>query len=337
MKSFIKKHLSKLLVGLVAILALWVVILVTPINGYLSLSGIYNLPIPEEAATYSIDPEKGYYLEKMSEGVYFVSSHSHNTMFIEAKESVIVIDALPSLGEKYLNAIRTVTDKPVNHIIYSHNHNDHIGAAHIFGDNIEIIAHDITAQKLAHAKDPNRPIPTITFENDTILKIGGRTIELAYYGAAHSPGNIAIYLPDEKVLCVIDIAFPKWVPVHEFAVAEDLEAYFGIYEKILAYDFTHFVGGHAHLGSYQDIVDQRNYVFDIKKSAAEVFATVDFAGLGEKAAGIPNQYVGVNFGLNKMACDCEKKVVDKWGEKLAGVDVFTRSHCLKMIFNEATE
>ena len=30
MKSFIKKHLSKLLVGLVAILALWVVILVTP-------------------------------------------------------------------------------------------------------------------------------------------------------------------------------------------------------------------------------------------------------------------------------------------------------------------
>lgn len=334
MKSFIQKHFSKIVI---AILATWVLVLITPAKGYLKLTGIFNAPIPDGAEPHDVDPEKGYYLEEISDGVYFVSSFSHNTVFVEAQESVIVIDALPSLGEKYLDAIREVTDKPVSHMIYSHSHHDHIGSAHVFGDDIEIIAHEATKTKLLHANDPDRPIPTLTFDTTYALEVGGRTIELTYYGAAHNPGNIVIYLPNEKVLTMIDIAFPRWVPIHEFAIAEDVGEYFTIYEKLLAYDFTHFIGGHARLGSYQDVVDQRDYVFDVKKSAGQVINKAAFAEVGKKTAGLPNQYLGVKFGLDQLASDCEKRVVDKWGDKLVGADVFTNSHCFKMLFNEVTE
>ncbi len=337
MKSFVKKHQTKLLITVVAILAIWITVLSTPLNGYLSLTGIYNLPMPEESKAPTIDPEKGYHLEEIRDGVYFVSSYSHNTMFVVADSSVIVVDALPSLGEKYLEAIREVTDKPVSHMIYSHSHDDHIGSADIFGDQVEIIAHKITTEKLLETKDLSRPVPTVTFYNDTTLVIGGKTIDLAYYGAAHNPGNIAIYLPKEKVLTMIDIAFPKWVPIHEFAIAEDIGAYYDVYDKLLAYDFTHFIGGHAVLGSYQDVVDQREYVHDIRQSAIEVYEKINITELGERSAKTPNVYATLDFGLNKMACECEKSVVDKWGGKLAGVDVFTKSHCFRMIFNEMTE
>ena len=124
-----KKHLTKILVAIIAILAIWIAVLVSPANDFLSLTGLYHLPIPEEAQSHPVDPEKGYYLEEIAEGVYFITGWSHNTMFVVAEESVIVLDAPPSIGDAYLDAIREVTDKPVSHMIYSHSHDDHIGSA----------------------------------------------------------------------------------------------------------------------------------------------------------------------------------------------------------------
>ena len=58
---------------------------------------------------------------------------------------------------------------------------------------------------------------------------------------------------------------------------------------------------------------------------------------GERGAQTPNIYVSVDFGLNQMASMCEEEVVDKWQTVLAGVDVFTHSHCLRMVFHAMTE
>ena len=48
------------------------------------------------------------------------------------QEGVIVVDAPPSIGENILAAIAEVTDEPITHVIYSHSHADHIGAAGIY-------------------------------------------------------------------------------------------------------------------------------------------------------------------------------------------------------------
>ena len=38
-----------------------------------------------------------------------------------------------------------------------------------------------------------------------------------------------------------------------------------------------------------------------------------------------------------MAGKCEQEVVEKWGGRLAGVDVFTHSHCMRMVFHALTD
>lgn len=331
-----KKHLTRILVAIIVILAIWIAILVSPINDFLSLTGLYHLPIPEDAKAQPVAPEKGYYLEEIAEGVYFITGWSHNTMFVVAEESVIALDAPPSIGEAYLDAIREVTDKPVSHLIYSHSHDDHIGSADIF-ENVTIIAHEITAEILEDKNDPSRPVPAVTFDQTYTLDVGNKLIELAYYGPAHAPGNIVVYLPREKVLTMIDIAFPEWIPIHEFAIAEDIDAYFNIYDILLAYEFTHFIGGHANLGSYEDVKNQRDYAIDIKESAADALKTVDFTQVGERAANSRNTYVTVNFGFDRMASQCEQKVIEKWKGILAGVDIFTYSHCMRMVFHALTD
>ncbi|WP_455873700.1 hypothetical protein [Rhizobium yanglingense] len=50
--------------------------------------------------------------------------------------------------------------------IYSHWHTDHIGAASVFGPDVEIVAHDITRELLERFPDPNRPVPTLTFDKE---------------------------------------------------------------------------------------------------------------------------------------------------------------------------
>ena len=76
-----------------------------------------------------IIPEKGYLVEEIRDNLYWVTDGSYNTMFLVTDEGVVAIDAPPSIGQNYLNAIAEVTDKPITHVIYSHAHLDHIGAS----------------------------------------------------------------------------------------------------------------------------------------------------------------------------------------------------------------
>src|SRR5690606_14694998 len=39
-----------------------------------------------------------------------------------------------------------------------------------------------------------------TFENDTVFKVGGRSIETFYPGEGHTKDNIVLWVKDEKVL-----------------------------------------------------------------------------------------------------------------------------------------
>src|SRR3546814_17073101 len=115
------------------------------------------------------------------------------------------MDAAPTLGENRLAAIEAVTDKPITHLIYSHWHSDHIGAASMYGPDVKIIAHELTKELLERFPDPQRPIPHATFAKELTLDIGGVKLELSYKGANHCPGNIFIYAPAHKVLTKIAI------------------------------------------------------------------------------------------------------------------------------------
>jgi len=87
-----------------------------------------SAPLPETTKGPQIDYSKGYLVEEIRDGLYWVTDGAYNTIFLTTGQGVIVVDAPPSIGENYLNAIAEVTEEPITHVIYSHTHNDHIGA-----------------------------------------------------------------------------------------------------------------------------------------------------------------------------------------------------------------
>jgi hypothetical protein len=54
--------------------------------------------------------------------------------------------------------------------------------------------------------------PTVTFSDKYTVRVGKQVLELSYHGNAHEPGNIFIYAPAQRVLMVVDVAFPGWMP-----------------------------------------------------------------------------------------------------------------------------
>jgi len=224
-----------------------------------------------------------------------------------------------------------VTDEPITHVIYSHTHKDHIGAASLYPRGVTIIAHEDTAAHLAAKNDPDRPVPTQTFSDSMTLKVGSQTLQLDYRGVNHEPGNIFIHAPDQRVLMLVDVVFPGWSPFQDLALAESVDGFLAAHEQILDYDFDHFIGGHLNRwGTREDVEIQQAYFNDIVEAAGKANGAMDFgAAYGEAAArgGGNNPWAIFKILLDKVAQQCADEVMAKWGDRLGGVDVFTFDHC----------
>ena len=248
-----------------------------------------EVQLPEAAKGPAIPP-KGYLVEEIRDHLYWVTDGSYNTMFLVTDKGVVAVDAPPSLGQKYLRAIAEVTDKPVNYMIYSHAHIDHIGAAGLFPKSITVLAQDETARELQSAKAVAKnvtmvpPIPTITFSKNYTLEIGNQTLKLDYHGTNHLPGNIFIYAPKQKVLMLVDIVFPGWVPFPYLAIAKDTAGFIKAHDIALEkYDFDTLVGGHlTRLGTRNDVIVQKEFVADLENAATKANQEVLFSKVAQQ-------------------------------------------------------
>jgi len=286
--------------------------------------------IPDAARGPEIDFSKGYLVEEIKDGLYWVTDGAYNTMFLTTGQGVIAVDAPPSIGQNYLSAIAEVTEESITHVIYSHTHNDHIGSASIFPDDAVYIAHQDAADTLAQRNDPNRPVPTVTFEDKYTLEVGSQKLELEYNGPMHEPGNIFIYAQQQKVLMAVDLVFPGWTPFKDLAMAHDVPAFLAAPDKILEYDFDVFIGGHlTRLGTVDDVMIQQEYFQDIQKSAAKANQEVSFMEIGQEV-GFENPWLVFQIYADTISQQCTDEIVPKWIDRLGGVDLFTYDHCWKV-------
>lgn len=182
-------------------------------------------------------------LKKVSEHTYYVQGipgvatdnegFISNAGFVVSDDSVIVFDALgtPSLGVKLLKLIRTVTDKPVTKVIVSHYHADHIYGLQAFKDlGAQIIApkgamdylNSPTAkQRLEERQFSLEPwvnektrlvAPDLIIDKTMKFKQGGLSFTLDVLGAAHSEGDLTLYVEPDRVLFSGDIIFEGRIP-----------------------------------------------------------------------------------------------------------------------------
>ena len=102
-------------------------------------------------------------------------------MFMVTSEGVVVIDPMNTAhSTEMLAAIRQVTELPVTHVMYSHNHWDHTGGAAVLGAKNVVARADAAAWIEANPKpDGSVVVPNIVWTGtEKRMEIGGVVFDL---------------------------------------------------------------------------------------------------------------------------------------------------------------
>lgn len=166
--------------------------------------------------------EKTISFNEIGPGVYaFTAEGDPNTGVIVGPESVVVIDAqaTPVMARTVVEKIRTVTDKPVKHVVLSHYHAVRVLGASGFKAS-DVIASRATREMIvergqedwdselgrfprlfrAAESVPGLTWPTLTFDRELSLWLGPREVRILQIGRGHTAGDTIAYVPDAGVV-----------------------------------------------------------------------------------------------------------------------------------------
>ena len=113
------------------------------------LSTLIALGAAGIAAQQAAQPQTAE-IQKVKDNLYMIKGGGGNTAaFITANGVVIVDTKLAGWGQRIMDKIRSVTDKPVTTIINTHTHGDHTGSNEFFPASVEIVAQENTKANMA--------------------------------------------------------------------------------------------------------------------------------------------------------------------------------------------
>jgi glyoxylase-like metal-dependent hydrolase (beta-lactamase superfamily II) len=291
------------------------------------------LPLPAQAKPPADDP-KGYRLQKVGKNGYVVIKGFVQATFVVTPKGVVLIDAPPAFGDKLAAAIKSVTNLPVTHVILTHSHFDHIGAATSF-TGAKLVAHALTAQVLSLYPDPKRPPPAITFPGKTYtLTVGGEKFQLIYPGTNHETGNIIVYVPSDKLAVMTDLVMPGWAPYRGWGNADYIPGILKAHDELLKLDFDTYVGGHVYrTGTRKDVEDSRAFFLDLWNTTKRAQGEVPFPSKLEPG----NAWAAQTVWFDQVATKVTAELVGRWKGRLAGVDTFTHDTVVAAIVSQSTD
>src|SRR5260221_4308233 len=237
-------------------------------------------PVPPSALGPALNAD-GYFVGRITDTLYWVTDSFYQAMFLTTRDGVVLTAPPPTIGHNLLRAIEAITTDngmagTVTHLVYSHSHADHIGASSLFGPDVIRIGQAENLRLLLRDDDPNRPPPTVTFEDRYVLEVGSEFLELAYHGPNVTPDNIFIHAPAHQTLMVVDILFPGSMPFKSLAIAQDIPGWIGAQQAAMSYPWTTLVAGHlGRLGSPAYGLTQIQDIADLPAGSRAAIASVD--------------------------------------------------------------
>ncbi len=166
-------------------------------------------------------------IEELTRGVWMIYAPIVNVVVIDTDEGLVLIDAgHAAAGPAILKLIRSVSDKPIHTVVYTHGHTDHAFGAWALleaGETPQIIATKQASERmqryvtmrghfakyLPQAVEimpktlDDLELPTVTFEKEYRFSVGGELIILRQH-RGETEGHLYAWLPERKLIAVGD-------------------------------------------------------------------------------------------------------------------------------------
>jgi glyoxylase-like metal-dependent hydrolase (beta-lactamase superfamily II) len=165
--------------------------------------------------------------QKLADGVWFLGGGSHNSLAVEFRDFMAVVDG-PLSEERSLAVIAEVQklapNKPVRYVVNTHHHFDHSGGLRTYvAEGATIITHqgnrafyeNVVFHPAARTLQPDRlslaPRAPVfeTVNQKYVLSDGVRTMDIhLVQGLGHAQGMLMAFLPKERILVNADLYSP---------------------------------------------------------------------------------------------------------------------------------
>jgi len=207
---------------------------------------------------------------ELSEGLYMLQGQGGfaggNMTLLTGSDGVILIDdALEPMAEKVIRAVEAHTRQPVDFLINTHVHGDHIGGnAALHETGATIITHDNIRQRMVADNAAKDALPEITFSDAVTFHLNGHTAHVFHVPHAHTDGDAVIHFPEVNVIASGDVLFNGLFPFIDLDGGGSVSGFIAAQEIILsmADTDTKIVSGHGPLGSKADLQTAHDMLAD---------------------------------------------------------------------------
>jgi cyclase len=221
-----------------------------------------------------------------------------NPSYVTTSDGVVVIDT-PQLPTRAV-AMREEAEShgPIRYVVNTEHHVDHIFGNYYFKGAGRVVHHrgvadnfmvptplldpfDYAAEAIpmsdpdgaglfpereVYFADPNRG--QIVFTGDLTLEVGDQTFELLHT-PGHTPGQIAVHVPGERVVFTGDTVFSE---VQTWVMASDVDQWIEALNTISRLDVDHVIPGHGPVTTLRYLQTQKAVLLEWKSMVASAVA-----------------------------------------------------------------
>ena len=170
-----------------------------------------------------------------------------NTTALVTNAGVVLVDDKFEVDHaNVMKQLKTFTSQPVKYVINTHYHGDHSGGnAKLQALGAQAVSSEKARERMVAGKQPG--LTDLTFDQRMHVRLGGKQVDLYYFGRSHTDGDIVALFPRHRVLAAGDMfAFGDRTPeLIDYAGGGSAKEWPATLDKALALTFDQVVPGHG--------------------------------------------------------------------------------------------
>ncbi len=204
--------------------------------------------------------------------IHFLAARGAGNIGVSAgPDGVLLIDdQFADRAPSIQLALKAIRDAPVDLLINTHFHGDHVGANPVFGATASILAHDnVRARLLLPDERSGEPmaaagLPVVTYPGRIDLHFNGERIRVEHFPRSHTDGDSAVFFTGSNVVHMGDLFFLRRFPFVDLDAGGSVRGLIASVNAILERvdDQTRIIPGHGTLASRADLVEYRDMLVD---------------------------------------------------------------------------
>ena len=168
-------------------------------------------------------------VEKLTDNLFVLRAGGGATAaFITANGVLLVDTKVSGWGQPIIQKLKTLTDKPVTTIVNTHTHFDHVNGNAEFPATVDVVTQENTKRYMEQwnpvfglTLDNPSPfkanggvgLPKRTFKDNMTLFSGNESVDLHFYGPAHTGGDTWVVFRAARVMHAGDAFAGKNAPI----------------------------------------------------------------------------------------------------------------------------